>query len=113
MIKVHHLNCISTCPLGGRLMDGRSKTLLQRGSLTCHCMLVETDNKLALIDTGFGLQDVRNPESRLSKFFLEVVRPEFREEMTAIRQVERLGFDASDVTHILMTHLDFDHAGGL
>ncbi|MBN6150696.1 hypothetical protein JR065_10120 [Xanthomonas sp. AmX2] len=22
-MRLHHLNCISTCPLGGRLMDGR------------------------------------------------------------------------------------------
>ena len=33
--------------------------------------------------------------------------------MTALRQIERLGFDAADVRHIVLTHLDFDHAGGL
>jgi glyoxylase-like metal-dependent hydrolase (beta-lactamase superfamily II) len=33
--------------------------------------------------------------------------------MTAIRQVERMGFDPRDVRDIVMTHLDFDHAGGL
>jgi glyoxylase-like metal-dependent hydrolase (beta-lactamase superfamily II) len=36
-----------------------------------------------------------------------------REEETAIRQIEALGFQASDVRHIIATHLDFDHAGGL
>jgi glyoxylase-like metal-dependent hydrolase (beta-lactamase superfamily II) len=36
-----------------------------------------------------------------------------REEETAIRQVERLGYSPADVRHILLTHLDFDHAGGL
>jgi glyoxylase-like metal-dependent hydrolase (beta-lactamase superfamily II) len=113
MIKIHHLNCISTCPLGGRLMDGESESILSRGHLTCHCLLVETDRHLMLVDTGFGLRDVRNPQSRLSRFFLGLVSPEFREEMTAIRQIERLGFDPKDVRHILMTHLDFDHAGGL
>ena len=30
-----------------------------------------------------------------------------------MRQVERLGFKAEDVRHIVLTHLDFDHAGGL
>lgn len=39
--------------------------------------------------------------------------PDFREEMTAIRQIQRLGFDPRDVTHIVLSHLDFDHAGGL
>lgn len=33
--------------------------------------------------------------------------------MTAVRQVERLGFAPGDVRHIVLTHLDFDHAGGL
>jgi hypothetical protein len=47
-MRVHHLNCISTCPLGGKLMDGRSESL--RGKLTCHCLLVETGDSLVLID---------------------------------------------------------------
>jgi glyoxylase-like metal-dependent hydrolase (beta-lactamase superfamily II) len=56
---------------------------------------------------------VHHPKKRLSRFFLAVNSPDFREEMTAVRQLERLGFRASDVRHILMTHLDFDHAGGI
>jgi glyoxylase-like metal-dependent hydrolase (beta-lactamase superfamily II) len=113
MIAVHHLNCISSCPLGGRMMDGRSPSVLQRGSLCCHCLLLETDHGLVLVDTGFGLRDVHDPRSRLSGFFLRLLAPDFREEMTAVRQVQRLGFRASDVRHIVLTHLDFDHAGGL
>ncbi|MFC0679649.1 MBL fold metallo-hydrolase [Lysobacter korlensis] len=112
-MRIHHLNCISTCPLGGRLMDGRSRSILERGHLSCHCLLIETDNELVLVDTGLGLRDVADPQGRLSRFFLTLVRPEFREEMTARRQIERLGFSAEDVRHIILTHLDFDHAGGL
>jgi glyoxylase-like metal-dependent hydrolase (beta-lactamase superfamily II) len=37
----------------------------------------------------------------------------FSEEETAYRQIQRLGFDPLDVRHIVLTHLDFDHAGGL
>ena len=66
-----------------------------------------------LVDTGFGLRDVAAPRTRLSPFFLFLLSPEFREEMTAIRQLQRLGFRAEDVRHIVLTHLDFDHAGGL
>jgi glyoxylase-like metal-dependent hydrolase (beta-lactamase superfamily II) len=113
-MRIHHLNCVSTCPLGGRLMDGSARSLLERGRLTCHCLLVETPSHgLVLVDTGFGLRDVHAPRSRLSGFFLALVKPEFREEMTAIRQIQRLGFDPHDVRHIVMSHLDFDHAGGL
>lgn len=113
-MRMIHLNCISTCPAGGRLMDGRSSWLAARGRLCCHCVLVELDDgSLALIDTGLGLRDVRHPRSRLSAFFLALVKPEWREAMTAVRQIEALGHAARDVRHIVLTHLDFDHAGGL
>jgi glyoxylase-like metal-dependent hydrolase (beta-lactamase superfamily II) len=112
-MKIHHLNCISTCPLGGRLMDGLSRSVLQRGHLASHCLLVEADDRLILVDTGLGLRDVHAPRSRISAFFLGLLAPDLREEMTAIRQVERMGFDPRDVRDIVLTHLDFDHAGGL
>jgi glyoxylase-like metal-dependent hydrolase (beta-lactamase superfamily II) len=112
LMRVHHLNCVSACPLGGVLMDGRSKAAL-RGRLVCHCMLVEADRQLVLVDTGYGLRDVIQPRARLSRFFLALMKPDLRAEMTAYRQVEQLGFDPREVRHIVLTHLDFDHAGGL
>lgn len=111
-MRVHHLNCVSACPLGGALMDGRSAGSL-RGRLASHCLLIETDKGLVLVDTGYGLRDVEDPGSRLNPVFLALLRPDLRPEMTALRQIERLGFDPHDVRHIALTHLDFDHAGGL
>lgn len=93
-------------------MDGRSGLRL-RARLALHCLLVETDRELILVDTGLGLRDVARPRTRLHWFFRFLNRPAFREEMTAVRQIEKLGFDARDVRHIVLTHLDFDHAGGL
>jgi len=110
-MRIHFMNCISSCPLGGALMDGTSAAL--RGRLTCTCLLVETREQLVLVDTGFGTRDVADPYGRLSKFFLFLLSPEFREEHTALRQIERLGYDPRDVRHIVLSHLDFDHAGGL
>ncbi len=112
-MKAIHLNCVSSCPLGGRLMDGRSGSIFERGRLCCHCLLLESNDGLVLVDTGFGLRDVAHPRSRLSSFFLAMLSPDFREEMTAARQIEALGHRVSDVRHIVLTHLDFDHAGGL
>lgn len=89
-------------------MDGRSPSAMQRGELCCHCLLLETSQGLVLVDTGFGLNDVRNPRGRLSGFFLSLLSPAFREEMTAIRQVQRLGYQASDVRHIVLTRLAGD-----
>lgn len=112
-MRVHHLNCISTCPLGGKLMDGRTASIVQRGHLVDHCLLVEAGSELILVDTGLGLRDVAAPRDRLSWFFLALVKPHFRAELTAQRQIARLGFHPRDVRHIVLTHLDFDHAGGL
>jgi glyoxylase-like metal-dependent hydrolase (beta-lactamase superfamily II) len=108
---IRHLNCISSCPLGGALMDGRTQGL--RGRLSCHCLLVEAGEFLVLIDTGFGLRDVMDPYSRLSRFFLTLLAPDFRRELTAVRQIAAMGYDPRDVRDIVLTHLDFDHAGGL
>ncbi len=110
-MHIHHLNCGCMCPIGGALFDGFSRGLTAR--LVCHCLLVETNQGLVLIDTGFGLRDVQSPYSRLSPFFIHFNGIQFDRKYTAIDQLERLGFSARDVRHIVLTHLDFDHAGGL
>ncbi len=114
-MRIHHLNCGTDCPFGGALFDGRSKGLT--GHLVCHCLLIETDAGLVLVDTGYGLKDVDHPHSgpepRITRTMRSLLNIRLREEETAIRQVERLGYRAADVRHILLTHLDFDHAGGL
>jgi len=79
----------------------------------CHCLLIETDAGLVLIDTGYGTQDVTRPRERLSTFFRALNRPQLRPDETAVAQVRRLGFEPADVRHIVVTHLDFDHAGGI
>jgi glyoxylase-like metal-dependent hydrolase (beta-lactamase superfamily II) len=115
-MKVHHLNCGTDCPVGGALFDGQSLGPL--GRLVCHCLLIETDaHGLVLIDTGYGLNDVahphRPPEPRIPLAWRAMLNIRLRERETARRQIEALGLDPGDVRHIVLTHLDFDHAGGL
>jgi len=110
-MQVHYLRCGTDCPLGGALFDGFSKGPL--GLIPCTAMLIETNDGLVLIDTGYGTQDVRRPHPRLSKFFHALLNIRFREEETALHQVKALGYSPDDVRHIVLTHLDFDHAGGL
>ncbi len=110
-MKIHHLNCGTCCPAGGRLFDGISDGPLAR--IVCHCLLIETDSGLVLVDTGFGSRDVERPHQRLAGFFLKLNNPQLRAEETAVAQVRALGFKPEDVRHILVSHLDFDHAGGL
>lgn len=81
--------------------------------LVSHCLLVETKSGLVLVDTGLGLQDIENPARSLGSGFMILARPRLDPEETAVRQVERLGFSRSDVRHIIVTHLDLDHAGGM
>ena len=110
-MRVHHLNCGCMCPVGGRLWDGVSRG--PTGRLVCHCQLIETNQGLVMVDTGFGMRDIENPYERLSPLFIHVNRIQFDRRWAAIEQVRRHGFNPRDVRHIILTHLDFDHAGGL
>ncbi|MDQ6748364.1 MAG: MBL fold metallo-hydrolase, partial [Candidatus Dormibacteraeota bacterium] len=107
-MRVHHLDCCTMCPVGGRRLSN------ELGYLVAHCLLLETDKSgLVLVDTGIGLADTANPAARLGGPFNAIVRPRADAARTALRQVEALGFVAGDVRHIIPTHLDVDHAGGL
>lgn len=115
-MRIHHLNCGTDCPLGGGIFDGRSIGPL--GRIVCHCLLIETDaHGLVLVDTGYGLKDVDHPHfagaERIPRAWHAMLNIRLRVEDTAAHQVEALGFERGDVRHIVCTHLDFDHAGGL
>lgn len=113
-MKIHHLNLATMCPFGGRLISGGQGPVLSSGELVIHALVVETPKDgLVLVDTGIGLDDMKTPRRRLGIGFVELARPKLDPENTAARQVERLGFKRSDVRHIVCTHLDPDHAGGL
>jgi glyoxylase-like metal-dependent hydrolase (beta-lactamase superfamily II) len=100
------------CPFGGSLFGG-SGGLFSEAELVCHCLVIETNDGLVLVDTGIGTEDVANAKERLGTGFVLGVRPRLDASECAVRQIERLGFTADDVRHIVVTHLDVDHAGGL
>ncbi|GAA2683795.1 MBL fold metallo-hydrolase [Actinoplanes palleronii] len=97
-MRVHHLNC------GTMRVPG--------GDLVCHVLLAESDAGLVLVDTGFGRADLADPATRLGPP-RHLLRPVLAPAETAAAQVERLGFRIEDVRHIVVTHFDFDHIGGL
>ncbi len=76
------------------------------------CLLVETDDGLVLVDTGFGVGDYLHP-GRFMRIFLAALRSPRDVNETALYQIQRLGYQATEVRHIVMTHLHIDHAGGL
>src|SRR4051794_19069444 len=106
---VHHLNCATMCPIAGFLLGAEGL----RGRMVAHCLLVETERDgLVLIDTGFGTRDIEG-RTGLSRSFRVLTAPVLSHRETALAQVKGLGFSPSDVKHIVVTHLDLDHAGGL
>ncbi len=52
MTTIHHINC-------GTLQVRNYPTVV------CHCLLLQDGGQVALIDTGIGLADVRDPVGRL------------------------------------------------
>jgi glyoxylase-like metal-dependent hydrolase (beta-lactamase superfamily II) len=97
-MKVHHLNCLYIeSPFGMGIG---------------HCTLIESHGSLILIDTGIGLSETKNPEKTLGRDLIELSGFKLDESHTAVRQIERLGFDPKKVEHIICSHLDPDHIGG-
>ena len=107
--NIHHLHCGTMCPVCAPLYGQKGFT----AKMVCHCLLIETDQGLVLVDTGFGTQDYLHPQTRLGKLFTKVSAIQSDFQLTAIAQIQQLGFKASDVKHILVSHLDLDHAGGI
>jgi glyoxylase-like metal-dependent hydrolase (beta-lactamase superfamily II) len=112
-MRVHHLDCCTMCPRGRSALNGEGR-LTERARLVSHCLLVETGaHGLVLVDTGIGVEDIRNTR-RLGALFGPVMAIDStKTHMPALPQIEALGFRREDVRHIVLTHVDFDHAGGL
>lgn len=100
MINIRHLNCgLLHAPPYPRA--------------ACHCLLLESKGRLALVDSGIGLADVARPEERIGPEVIQVAGFQLHAALTAARQIERLGWSLADVTDIVLTHADPDHVGGL
>ncbi|CAN5230735.1 MAG: MBL fold metallo-hydrolase [Nocardioides sp.] len=105
--KVHHLNCGTMAPPGHQF-----KRLLP-ARLVAHVLLVETADRLILVDTGFGTADVKQHAGRLSRPLAAALGARLDASECAVNQVSDLGHDPADVTDVVLTHMDLDHAGGL
>lgn len=112
-MKVHHLNCGSLLPIEPLSGPGHPD---DRRAYVCHCLLIEADESdagLVLVDTGFGTPDIERPHETIGADFVRWAEPALDPDETALRQVVRLGYNPSDVQHIIPTHLHRDHVGGL
>ena len=69
--------------------------------LAMRCLLIETGDKLILIDSGTG-----DKQLEYLKYYDFVGVISFETELN------KLGFCCSDITDVVYTHLHFDHCGG-
>ena len=65
------------------------------------CLLVETDDRLCLIDTGLG--------NKQDEKFFSHYEPSGT---TLLESLKQKGFSTNDITDVFLTHLHFDHCGG-
>jgi glyoxylase-like metal-dependent hydrolase (beta-lactamase superfamily II) len=99
-MTIHLLNCFTCNARFGNLKTGMA------------CLLVETNDGLVLVDTGLGLEDYAHP-AWFTRFFRVITVMPFDPNEAAVRRVGQLGYNPADVSHIVLTHMHFDHISGL
>jgi glyoxylase-like metal-dependent hydrolase (beta-lactamase superfamily II) len=109
-LRVHHLNAGQMEPRPAALVFGRGAHLRH---MVCHVLLIETDAGLVLVDSGIGRADIAAPSERLGSTFVRIARPCLHTRFTAANQIEAMGHRLTDVRHVIATHMDLDHIGGL
>lgn len=73
-----------------------------RIELGMRCLLIETKDRLILVDTGIGNKN----HDQFIKYFSP------KDTHLLVDILKQKGFSAADITDVILTHLHFDHAGG-
>ncbi|MDO9577267.1 MAG: MBL fold metallo-hydrolase [Candidatus Cloacimonadales bacterium] len=96
---------------GGAIMGVMPKALWQkllkadeknRVLLGFNLLLIQTDGKNILIDTGLG--------NRISEKVRKIYEPS---EFELLKNLQKLGIERTDINYVILTHLHFDHVGGV
>ncbi len=71
-------------------------------SWAMRCLLIETDKKKILIDTGIG----NKQSEKFFKYFY------LHGQDSLLKSLEKINISAEEITDVFFTHLHFDHCGG-
>ena len=97
---------------GGAMMGSVPKVLwdktnpsdkLNRIDLSMRCLLLDNGNDVVLIETGIGN---KNNQKFIDMFCIVQSSFPLKDELN------KHGYSLNDITHVILTHLHFDHAGG-
>lgn len=97
---------------GGAMFGVVPKTIWQKTNpadannlidMSMRCLLIEDENRLILVDTGLG-----NKQS--AKFFGYY---HLFGDFSLDASLKNIGFHRDDITDVFLTHLHFDHCGGV
>ena len=97
---------------GGAMMGSVPKVLwqktnpcddLNRIDLAMRCLLLDNGKDVILIETGIGN---KNNQKFIDMFSIE------QSDFPLQHGLKECGYKLEDITHVILTHLHFDHAGG-
>ena len=97
---------------GGAMMGSVPKVLWQetnppdkfnRINLSMRCLLLDNGKDIILIETGIGN---KNSQKFIDMFAINQSNFPLQDKLN------NYGYNVNDITHVILTHLHFDHAGG-
>ncbi|MEN8776806.1 MAG: MBL fold metallo-hydrolase, partial [Polaribacter sp.] len=97
---------------GGAMFGVVPKTIWQKTNpadannlidMSMRCLLIEDEDRLILVDTGLG-------DKQSEKFFGYY---HLFGDFTLEKSLKKFGFYSDDITDVFLTHLHFDHCGGV
>lgn len=119
--NVHALSTTSFGLDGGAMFGTVPKVLWSKTNpsddqnripMDCRCLLLESAEHKVLIDTGLGGDFVEKYGPKLGPKFSEMYDVPKGEKSGVETALLNLSVKTSDITHVILTHLHFDHAGG-
>jgi len=97
---------------GGAMMGSVPKVLWQKTNkpddmnrieLSMRCLLADDGENVIIVETGIGH---KNPKNFIEMFAIN------HDKNTLSDTLSNVGYRKENITHVILTHLHFDHAGG-